>query len=216
MMARWTVAALMLQSLLWSAPAPAQISLAEQNQRLFLELQQVHGLSDGQMSRIRSIFAGSRVIGQGNPAITRHPMTPELCRTRVQEIGAPYANPTFERICGAKFMAPLYDPSHESPESSKACIDQFEFPDIPCEYPVVWVKAKEAAELCEAEGKRLCDAHEWEGACDGRLEPPDYPFELAKGVAPEVAIRSMRLAHNRQYAPSQRWSYGPTYQRGIC
>jgi formylglycine-generating enzyme required for sulfatase activity len=113
-------------------------------------------------------------------------------------------------------MAPLYDPSHESPESSKACIDQFEFPDIPCECPVVWVKAKEAAELCEAEGKRLCDAHEWEGACDGRLEAPDYPFELAKGVAPEVAIRSMRLAHNRHYAPSQRWSYGPTYQRGIC
>src|SRR5712672_3523226 len=27
---------------------------------------------------------------------------------------------------------------------------------------------------------------------------------------------SMRLAHNRQYAPSQRWSYGATYQRGIC
>src|ERR1700758_2889458 len=127
MMWRWTLASLMLQSLPWSALAQAQTSLAEQNQRLFLELQQVHGLSDAQMSRIRSIFAGSRVIGQGNPAITRHPMTPEQCRTRVQESGASYANPTFERICGAKFMAPLYDPSHESPESSKACIDQFEF-----------------------------------------------------------------------------------------
>jgi hypothetical protein len=216
MNARWTVEVLMLLGLQWSALAYGQNTLAEQNQRLFLELQQVHGLTDAQMSKIRSIFAGSRVIGQGNPAITRHPMTPEQCRTRVQESGATYANPTLERICGAKFMAPLYDPSHESPESSKACIDQFEFPDIPCEYPVVWVKAKEAAELCEAEGKRLCDAHEWEGACDGRLEAPDYPFELAKGVAPEVAIRNMRLAHNRQYAPSQRWSYGPIYQRGIC
>jgi hypothetical protein len=216
MMSRRTLAVLVLQGLLWSALAQAQTALDEQNQRLLLKLQQVHGLSDAQMSRIRSIFAGSRVIGQGNPAITHHPMTPEQCTARVQESGASYTNPPFERICGAKFMAPLYDPSHESPESSKACIDQFEFPDIPCEYPVVWVKAKEAAELCEAEGKRLCDAHEWEGACDGRLEPPDYPFELAKGVAPEVAIRSMRLAHNRQYAPSQRWSYGPTYQRGIC
>ena len=113
-------------------------------------------------------------------------------------------------------MAPLYDPTHETPESAKACIDQFEFPDIPCEYPVVWVKAVEAAGLCEAEGKRLCDAHEWEGACDGRLEPPDYPFELAKGVPPEVAIHNMRVAHNRQYAPSKRWSYGPTYEVGIC
>src|SRR4029077_15686026 len=216
MMLRWTLAVLMLQSLLWSAFAQAQTSLAEQNQRLFLELQQVHGLSDAQITRIRSIFSGSRVIGQGNPAITRHPMTPEQCRAQVQESGASYTNPTFERICGAKFMAPLYDPSRENPESSKACIDQFEFPDIPCEYPVVWVKAMEAAELCEAEGKRLCDAHEWEGACVGRLEPPDYRFDLAKGVPPEVGIHAMRVAHNREFAPSQRWSYGPTYERGIC
>ena len=151
MMSRRTLAVLVLQGLLWSARAQAQTTLGEQNQSLLLELQQVHGLSDAQMSRIRSIFAGSRVIGQGNPAITRHPMTPEQCRARAQESGASYTNPTFERICGAKFMAPLYDPSHESPESSKACIDQFEFPDIPCEFPVVWVKAKEAAELCEAD-----------------------------------------------------------------
>jgi hypothetical protein len=98
----------------------------------------------------------------------------------------------------------------------EACIDQFEFPDIPCEYPVVWVKAAEAAQICEAEGKRLCDAHEWEGACDGRLEPPDYPFEMAKGVPPEIAIHNMRVAHNREYAPTKRWSYGPTYQIAIC
>ena len=120
MMSRPTMVVLVLQSLLWSTRAQAQTTLGEQNQKLLLELQQVHGLSDAQMSRIRTIFAGSRVIGQGNPAITRHPMTPEQCRARVQESGASYANSTFERICAAKFMAPLYDPSHESPESSKA------------------------------------------------------------------------------------------------
>jgi hypothetical protein len=216
MTSRWTLAALMLPSLMGNALAQAPATLAEQNQKLFMELQQVHGLSDAQMSRIRSIFAGSRVIGQGNPAITRHPMTPEQCLARVKESGATYADARFERICGAKFMAPLYDPTHETPESATACIDQFEFPDIPCEYPVVWVKAKEAAELCEAEGKRLCDAHEWEGACDGRLEPPDYPFQLAQGVPAEVAIHNMRVAHNRQYEASKRWSYGPTYRIGIC
>src|SRR5271155_1126530 len=216
MMSRRTLAVLMFQGLLWSALAQAQTTLGEQNQRLLLELQQVNGLSDAQMNRIRSIFAGSRVIGQGNPAITRHPMTPEQCRARVQESGASYTNPTFGRICGAKFMAPLYDPSHESPESSQACIDQFEFPDIPCEYPVVWVKAKEAAELCEAEGKRLCDAHEWEGACDGRLEPPDYRFDLAKNLSPEDGIRRMRITHNQAYAASKSWSYGPAYQKGVC
>ncbi len=34
--------------------------------------------------------------------------------------------------------------------------------------------------LCEAVGKRLCDAHEWEGACAGALLPPDYRFDLAR------------------------------------
>src|SRR6266436_7463072 len=120
MTSRWTLEALMLLGLQWSALAHGQNTLAEQNQRLFLELQQVHGLSDAQMSRIRSIFAGSRVIGQGNPAVTRHPMTPGECLARVKQSGATYANPTFERICGGKYMAPLYDPTHETPESAKA------------------------------------------------------------------------------------------------
>ena len=51
-------------------------------------------------------------------------------------------------------MAPLYNPDTQKPRDAKACIDQFEFPNIPCEYPVVWVKA-EAAEICQAQGKRL-------------------------------------------------------------
>ena len=50
-------------------------------------------------------------------------------------------------------MAPLYDPSRQRPEDAKACIDQFEFPDIPCAYPVVWVKAREAAEICAGGGQ---------------------------------------------------------------
>jgi formylglycine-generating enzyme required for sulfatase activity len=113
-------------------------------------------------------------------------------------------------------MAPLYDPESAAPEQAKACIDQFEFPDMPCEYPVIWVKAREAAEICAAQGKRLCDAHEWEGACQGSLEPPDYRFDLAAGVSPNVAVERMRAAHNRAYASSKRWSYGPEYRRGVC
>jgi len=190
--------------------------LADRNEVLLEQLQAVHGLSAAQMARIRAIFAGSPAIGQGNPAITQHPMTPEQCAAQLRDRGERYANATFERICGAKFMAPLYDPAHATPEQAQECIDQFEFPDIPCAYPVIWVKAREAAELCAAEGKRLCDAHEWEGACDGRLLPPDYRFDLAQGVSPEVAIRRMREAHNREYAPTKRWSYGPVYERGIC
>ncbi len=194
----------------------ATTSLAQQNQWLLRQLQDVHQLSDQQMQKIRAIFAHSGFIGQGNPAISEHPITHEQCSAKLEQQSVNYANGEFEKICGAKYMAPLYDPARESPQQARACIDQFEFPDIPCAYPVVWVRAREAAEICSAMGKRMCDAHEWEGACDGELEPPDYRFDLAKGVTPGVAVSRMRSAHNREYASDKRWSYGPNYQREIC
>lgn len=200
-------------------PRPAVVSdtpLQQQNDALFREMQSVRGLSDRTMRDIRDIFARSGFIGQGNPAISQHPDTPEQCRARLRRQPLSYANPAFERICRAKYMAPLYDPKTTTPEKAKVCIDQFEYPDIPCAYPVVWVRAREAAELCEAEGKRLCDAHEWEGACAGSLEPPDYRFDLAVGVSPEAAVSRMRAAHNRAREADKSWSYGPAYQRGIC
>lgn len=191
-------------------------SLQQQNDILFHQLQSVHKLPDAQMGAIRNIFAKSGYMGQGNPAVARHPVTPEQCQAKLKQGSISYDNPRFEKICGAKYMAPLYDPATQKPEDAKACIDQFEFPDIPCAYPVVWVKAREAAEICSAMGKRLCDAHEWEGACDGSLQPPDYRWDLAKGLPPNAAVERMRAAHNRGYSATKRWSYGPEYQRGIC
>jgi hypothetical protein len=199
-----------------SLPAPAQTTLAKNNAELLQELQTVHGLSTAQMDRIRAIFAGSPIIGQGNPAITQHPDTPARCEARLREQDVNYLNPRFERICGGKYRAPLYDPATQQPEDATACIDQFEFPDIPCEYPVVWVKAAEAAGVCAAEGKRLCDANEWEDACQGRTEAPDYRFDLAEGVPPEVGIHRMREAHNVAHASDKRWSYGPAYEQRVC
>jgi len=113
-------------------------------------------------------------------------------------------------------MAPLYDPATQPPEESTTCIDQFEFPNIPCAYPVVWVRAREAALACEAMGKRLCDAHEWEGACAGSLLEPDYRFELARGVEPANAVRAMRTAHNRIEDSKKVWSYGLSHRTGVC
>jgi formylglycine-generating enzyme required for sulfatase activity len=113
-------------------------------------------------------------------------------------------------------MAPLYNPTTEKAENAKVCIDQFEFPDIPCDYPVVWVRAREAAEICSAMGKRICDAHEWESACAGSLEPPDYRFDLAIGVSPEQAVNRMRMDHNNVYGKNKKWSYGPEYRMGVC
>ena len=194
----------------------AAATLAENNERLLRELQRVHALSEAQMTAIRAIFARSGVIGQGNPAIARHPQSPDQCRANLAQRSIRYDDPAFERVCGARFMAPLYDPRRQRPEEAKACIDQFEFPDIPCEYPIVWVKAREAALICEAMGKRLCDAHEWEGACAGRLEAPDYRFDLANGLAPNAAVERMRSAHNKARQADKNWSYGPAYQAGIC
>ena len=208
------VAALLLSGALLLAQSPP--SLREQNEALFQQLQSVHGLSDAQMSAIRQLFAKSGYIGQGNPAITRHPVTPQEAQAKLNRLGIKYEDPAFEKICGAKYMAPLYDPAAQRPEDAKACIDQFEFPDIPTVYPVVWVKAREAAEICWMMGKRLCDAHEWEGACAGSLQAPDYRFDLAQGLSPNAAVERMRLAHNQADSPTKSWSYGPTYQKGIC
>jgi formylglycine-generating enzyme required for sulfatase activity len=191
-------------------------SLHDQNETLFRQLQQVHGLSDIQLQALRGIFTKSGYIGQGNPAITRHPVTPEACQDKLNGLGVSYENPAFEKICRGKYMAPLYDPSRQRAEEAKACIDQFEFPDIPCTYPVVWVKAREAAEICSAQGKRLCDAHEWEGACAGSLGEPDYRFDLAGTLAASDAIHRMRTAHNQAYSSRKTWSYGPAYRTGVC
>jgi hypothetical protein len=198
-----------------SSSANAQ-SLREQNEVLFGELQRVHGLSTGQVDSIREIFRRPGHIGQGNPAIARHPMTSQGCREKLNRSEVRYESSDFEGICRAKYMAPLYNPATEKAQDARACIDQFEFPDIPCQYPVVWVRAREAAEICKAMGKRICDAHEWEGACAGALEAPDYRFDLAKGVSPNVAVERMRQAHNREYGARKAWAYGSHYEKGIC
>jgi formylglycine-generating enzyme required for sulfatase activity len=194
----------------------AQTALQKTNEVLFEQLESVHHLSQAELQRVRQIFARSGFMGQGNPAITRHPMTPEQCLAGIPGGQNGYADSRDQQICGDRYMAPLYDPETEKPSDAKACIDRFEFPNIPCTYPVVWTKAVEAAEICAAVGKRLCDAHEWEGACAGALEAPDYRFDLAKGVSASSAVNRMRKAHNNKYSGTKSWSYGPQYRRGVC
>ena len=62
--------------LLYFSPAVAQ-TLKERNEVLFEQIQRIHRLSDKQIDSIRTIFQESGYIGQGNPAVTRHPLTPE-------------------------------------------------------------------------------------------------------------------------------------------
>ncbi len=207
--------AVLVTALLWTASVPGA-GLKEQNEAMFLKLEKAHGYSRSQMEDVRRIFERSRYAGQGNPAISKHPLTPEACRARLGEGTVLTPNPLFAEICGGPFMAPLYDPATEGPEQARTCIDQFEFPDIPCEVPVVWIRASEAAEVCEALGKRLCDAHEWEGACAGALLAPDYRFDLARVSPAEAAVRGMRGAHNEVHQADKSWSYGPAFRTGVC
>jgi hypothetical protein len=191
--------------------------LKQQRAELLNQLKQTYSLTPEQFSKISTIIESSSVIGQGNPAVTKHPMTTEECQTNLKQKNISYENPEFEKICGSKYMAPLYDPKTAKPESAKSCIDQFEFPGSPCSYPVVWVKAKEAAQICEAMGKRLCDAHEWESGCAGQLRDPDYDFAAAKGLNPNAAVERLRQKHNAKESANKSWAYGATsYQKGKC
>lgn len=203
---------------LFAAEPDSLKRLQRLNEELFENIVTIHRYSPQAMVRLRSIFSNSelQMIGQGNPAKTKHALSKERCRQNVRKRAVQYANPRFEKICGAKYMAPIYDPKIQKPGDASACIDKFEFPNIPCEYPVVWVRAKEAHEICRALGKRICDAHEWEGACAGALRKPDYRFITTKGLASGVKFKQMRLAHNRRHAKDKRWSYGKTRQKGIC
>jgi len=208
-MRRRVLAACLMVAFGGAQAALADTALQQNNEILFQQIQKVHHITDAQLARIREIFQRSGYIGQGNPAITQHPLSTDQCAAHVPGGPDGYSNPRFERICGGKYLAPLYDPRSENPEDAKVCIDQFEFPNIPCTYPVVWVKAVEATEICAAMGERICDAHEWEGACAGELDPPEYRFDLGTPAA-------MRAAHNGKYAPTQSWSYGPAYRTGVC
>lgn len=70
------IVALLCFVIFYPALATAQ-SLKENNEILFEQLQRVHGLSDKHVDSIRTIFRESGYIGQGNSAITKHPVTPQ-------------------------------------------------------------------------------------------------------------------------------------------
>lgn len=54
------------------------------------------------------------------------------------------------------------------------CMDRYEYPNRKGEYPTIYVNFHEATALCEQQGKRLCDEHEWTFACEGDEATP-YP-----------------------------------------
>ena len=177
-------------------------------------MQQVHGLSDAQMSAIRKIFAKSGYIGQGNPAITRHPVTPEECAGQAEAVGRSTTRiPRFEKICRASTWRRCTTRPGNSPEDAKACIDQFEFPDIPCAYPVVWVKAREAAEVCCGDGQTPVRCARMGRRLRGKPGTAGLPLRSGQGLQPNAAIERMRAAHNQADSRYQELELRPGVSR---
>ncbi len=176
-------------------------TLAEQRERLFARIERWHEPSAEGMKKLREIFEASSLIGQGNPAVTRHPMTRSQCLEKTRKPGDPR--------CGARNMVPLHDPNRgQQPDDARACIDQYEFPNIPCEYPVVYARANEADAICRALGKRICDAHEWEGACAGALLPPEAEYHFGE--------RRLQQSYLHNQKREKLWAYGEKKNHALC
>ncbi len=186
---------------------PEPTTLDAQREVLFHRLRDRLHLSDDVMGKLEAIFQHSKYMGQGNPAITEHPMTRKQCREIRRKAGLPYYVSHPE--CGALDMVPIWDPTAgQTEKDARVCIDQYEFPNLPCEYPVVFVRASEAVEICEAMGKRLCDAHEWEGACAGAVHPADKEYAWGKSRM-EMKWESRK---HREIV----WAYGPHKDMKKC
>jgi len=179
--------------------------LAAQREVLFKNMQSQLGLADDALAKTRAIFDSSRWLGQGNPKITKHPMT----RAECQAIRDQHAFHEPDARCGAPNMVTVFDPAAgQTRDSAKLCIDQYEYPNIACDYPVTWVKSDQAENLCKAQGKRLCDAHEWEGACAGALHTPevDYTFGERRLMQEYLHNKSRELV----------WAYGKKRDLKLC
>ncbi len=163
-------------------------------------------LTEQQTQALRDLFASSKWLGQGNPEVTVHPMTRAECRERRQ---AAEPLPAGDARCKSPNMVALFDPSAgESESDARVCIDQYEFPNIPCEYPLTWVRADQAVALCRAVGKRICDAHEWEGACAGALKKPEQEYAFGQRRA------MIEYLHNKEREIV--WAYGKKKDHSKC
>jgi hypothetical protein len=109
---------------------------------------------------------------QGNPAVARRAIGRATCLAGLS--GVVLQTDAQRATCGAENMVPVWDKGDAS--SAKFCIDVFEFPNRACELPIVWLTPVQAKQVCEAQGKRLCDQGEWNLAC--RADPAGGPDTL--------------------------------------
>ncbi len=137
--------------------------------------------ADGFLQKSFGVGAPS-LINQGNKALARHAISREKCLAGLA--GVTLQTEEQKRICGGmENMVPIW----KRGKRPKACIDVFEFPNKPCELPVVWVAPVQAKVICELQGKRLCSQEEWTLACNG---DPDggKPTKFAYGDEMDLEV----------------------------
>jgi formylglycine-generating enzyme len=182
-----------------------QSVVAEVDNELLQTIIREHKLTPQQAAAFTALYQRYLSQWRTSQANARHPVSEAQCAAQVLDRGLLQRRAQDEQICGHPFMVPVTR-AGEPATAAKTCIDQFEFPGLPCRFPLTWVTARDATEFCGAMGKRLCDAHEWEGACAGSLEPPDYAFGTARGPAASAHNRLRQIVY----------AYGTQRRGDIC
>ena len=184
--------------------------LLEQKHSLIQKITSIHTYDSKKIRDFSKIYLNSKYLSQGNPKITVHPVSKATCEKKVNGIHR-FNNSQSQAICKDKFMSPL--PGGQAGGESKVCIDQFEFPNIPCEYPVVWVRAKTSHEICQALGKRLCDASEWESACAGKRSRQEYIFGTTSQSIFQIHKNQRTIINKHR---EKIWAYGTQQNHSLC
>jgi formylglycine-generating enzyme required for sulfatase activity len=180
------------------------LPIPEQREAMLRKMAFSLRLDAAAVERVGAIMKSSDWMSQGNPKVSQRAMTRAECRERRRARGR---LPEPDARCGAANMV-LLRGSDPSQASTLSCIDQYEFPNVPCEYPVVWVRADEANALCRALDKRLCDAHEWEGACAGAVKDPRTEYRWGE--------RRVEMEHFHNLEREIVWAYGPEQNHALC
>jgi len=180
-------------------------TLDEQRDVMLRRMKDMGVIDDKGVDGILAILKTSKWAGQGNPEVVEHPLTRAECIARRKEAGV---HDEKKPLCKAPFMVPLYDSPREKEADAKVCIDRYEFPGLPCEYPMTWISTEKAEAICKVMGKRLCDAHEWEGGCAGSLRPAEDEYAFGRDR------KTMRGLHNLHR--EIRWAYGTKKDHAKC
>lgn len=181
----------MLKFVVCIAFAAGSLAHAEIPSAKIDEIAKANKLSEKEGQALRASLGRLKWATQGGAAAI-HPETRQQCERENIATGRLIGGDSDIASCGKPNMAVV--PSNGG---GTVCIDRFEFPNIACDYPITWVQANQAAEICEAEGKRLCDAHEWEGACANKPQPSDW-------------------LHPGNSARKKVWAYGDERDPGLC